>query len=262
MELHPTSFEDSIVVVDPDPAASALVDRLTREGHRTRLVQSGRDARELAAPPPALRPALVVLELVLPDADGIAVCAHLTTRGIPVIVRSATRRRGDPIQVLRLGAQDFVPKTVGLDELIARIERMLARTERPGQQHQQHQQHHRSQPQPVPPAVRLATPTQEALAGLSFDDLRHRITFGDRSLRLSTADYTLLGLLARRPECPVPRATIAAQLWPAANPEETDVFRLVPGCVYHLRRRLERAGLPLTVTTVRGYGYVLLRIPE
>jgi DNA-binding response OmpR family regulator len=261
----------SIAVVDPDAAAALLVAALRQAGYHASRLESGAAATRLTCLPRAAQPALVLLELILPDADGLAVCAHLAANGVPVIVRSATRRRSDPVSALRAGAEDFVANTAAPDELLARIRRVLI-----------HRFLHRPQRQPIaaaatphvaPGASRtIADGTSEPIApafyagtsltDLTFDDRQHRIRFGGRSVRLSTSDYALLTLLAARPECPVPPSAIAAELWPAASPNDRGVTSLVPGCVYHLRQRLRLAGLPLAVCTMRGYGYALIAHPH
>jgi two-component system, OmpR family, response regulator len=241
METPNRAFAAGIVVVDPDPASGALVDALVREGFRASRIGRGLDARRLAVAPVKLRPALVVLELILPDSDGVAVCAHLTKHGVPVIVRSASRRRCDPTLVLHMGAEDFVTKTVGLEELMARIRRVL---------------HHHASPARLEPAP--APPSHLQIATITLDDRKHRVQVGDRSVRLSASDYAIFSLLAARPECPVPPRAIAAELWPAAGQPDRRTLSLVPSCVYHLRRRLLVEGLPFSVHNVRGFGYALM----
>jgi DNA-binding response OmpR family regulator len=116
----------SILTVEPDPTtARVLIDALEMVDYRVWHATDGREARALAE---RARPDLILLDLVLPDIDGLVLCSVLkAATDAPIIICSATSRRGDPVLALKLGADDFVRKPFEVDDLLARIEAILRR---------------------------------------------------------------------------------------------------------------------------------------
>jgi len=122
-----------ILVVDDEPDITALVAyHLAKAGYRVATAGGGRDALEAAREE---QPALIVLDLMLPDVSGFDVLAELRrreeTREIGVLLLTARRDEADRIRGLALGADDYVTKPFALDELLARVHAVLRRTKPP-----------------------------------------------------------------------------------------------------------------------------------
>lgn len=125
---HPVASEHSVLVVEDDESAAALLSSLLeRNGYRVTLVRDGREAMRLcdASPPPSL----VLLDLMLPYADGFEVIAHLRAapgwETVPLVVLTGQSLEDDVVRALEAGADDYVTKPFRHRELIARIERQL-----------------------------------------------------------------------------------------------------------------------------------------
>src|SRR5262245_17254222 len=117
----------SILVVEDDPPlARTLVDALELANYRAWLAVDGREARSQID---RARPDLILLDLMLPDIDGLVLCSLLKSiSDVPIMICSASSRRSDPVVSLKLGADDFIRKPFQLDDLLARIEAVLRRT--------------------------------------------------------------------------------------------------------------------------------------
>jgi DNA-binding response OmpR family regulator len=217
-----------LVVEDDHRVARGLVTALTRAGFDVARVATAADA--LAAPPADI----VLLDLGLPDADGIAVCRELRRRGTSgIIMVTARGLPRDRVLGLRSGADDYVVKPFGVEELLARIEAVARRT-RPER----------------------ATPHRQGrveLPGLSLDLDDRRADAAGRPLELTPKEFDLLALLVAHRSQVVSRSRITDQVWRAAyeTPSRTlDVH------VAALRAKLP-AGGPVRIETVRGVGYRL-----
>lgn len=121
-----------ILVVDDEPDISELLKQIFahhRPGYRTTVAASGREALQKAA---GEKPDLILLDLALPDLDGFDVCRRLrTVSDVPIIVVSAKGRESDKVRGLELGADDYVTKPFGHEELVARVDSVLRRAKRP-----------------------------------------------------------------------------------------------------------------------------------
>ena len=112
-----------LLVEDDLGLAAMLSDALRDRGYTVWHVDRGSEAEAAVA---QLRPDVIVLDLILPDRNGLVLCANLKRRGsVPVIVCSATKRKDDAAISLHLGADDFLPKPFSLDELQSRIDIVL-----------------------------------------------------------------------------------------------------------------------------------------
>src|SRR5437588_8381219 len=116
----------SILVVEDDPAmVRALVDALEEADYRVWHAVNGNDAR---AELERARPDLILLDLMLPDIDGLVLCSVLkSVADVPIVICSASARRSDPVLALKLGADDFIKKPFEVDDLLARVEAVLRR---------------------------------------------------------------------------------------------------------------------------------------
>jgi two-component system response regulator RegX3 len=211
-----------LVVEDEDAIAEPLVEGLEREGFAVERAATGEAA--LAAE----EPGLVLLDLRLPDLDGLEVCRRLRERTrVPIIVVSARGEEVDRVVGLELGADDYVVKPYGLRELVARIRAVMRR-------HEQAPMRGRSR-----------------VDGLEVDQRARRATLDGRELALTPREFDLLALLASEPGAAFSRDRIFEEVWETrwfGSPKTIDVH------VAALRRKL---GDPAWIETVRGVGFRL-----
>ncbi|HEY4991731.1 MAG TPA: response regulator [Nakamurella sp.] len=219
-----------VLVVDDDrPLARALAINLTAHGYDVTVAHDGRAALTEVA---RAHPAVVVLDLGLPDVDGVEVLAGI--RGwsaIPVIVLSARSTSAEKVEALDAGADDYVTKPFGMDELLARIRA----------------------------AVRRAAPrTSEAEDVVTTEDFTvdlaaHRVLKGDRPVRLTPTEWSLLELLVRHAGKLVPQKQMLTEVWGPAYEQETHYLRVY---LAQLRRKLEPdPARPRYLITEPGVGY-------
>jgi len=212
-----------LVVEDEDAIAEPLVGGLRREGFDVDRAATGAAALEAPAAD------LVLLDLRLPDTDGLDVCRQLRERSdVPIIVVTARGEEADRVVGLELGADDYVVKPFGLRELIARIRAVTRRTSaRP----------HAQEP------IRVG--------GLEIDERARRATLDGRQLDLTPKEFDLLAALARDPGAAVSRRRLLEDVWDTTwygSAKTIDVH------VASLRRKL---GDPGWIETVRGVGFRL-----
>jgi two-component system, OmpR family, response regulator RegX3 len=211
-----------LVVEDEDAIAEPLVEGLEREGFVVERAATGQEALDADVPD------LVLLDLRLPDLDGLEVCRRLRERSrVPIIVVSARGEEVDRVVGLELGADDYVVKPYGLRELLARIRAVLRRAEPAGADGLSH------------------------VDGLEVDPRTRRATVDGRELALTPKEFDLLALLAADPGAAVARDRIFAQVWGTrwyGSPKTIDVH------VAALRRKL---GDPGWIETIRGVGFRL-----
>jgi two-component system, OmpR family, response regulator MprA len=218
-----------LLVVDDEPAVrDALRRALTLEGYEVDLAADGERALSAfdAAEPDAL-----ILDVLMPGIDGLAVCRRLRERGsrVPVLMLTARDAVGDRVAGLDAGADDYVVKPFALEELLARVRALLRRTRPDGEE------------------------------ALSFADLSanlgtREVRRGDRSIELTRTEFSLLELFLRNPRQVLERSLILERVWgydfgPTTN--SLDVY------IGYLRRKTEAGGEPRLIQTVRGVGYAL-----
>ncbi|MFE2426368.1 response regulator transcription factor [Streptomyces sp. NPDC059373] len=215
-----------VLVVEDDPGiADLLVRGLNRAGYEAGSVSSGQQA--LSAVP---EPDVVLLDLGLPDVDGIDVCRRLRSRsGVAIIVVTARGEEGDRVAALDEGADDYLVKPFGLAELLARIRAVLRRV-RP---------------------VDSAGPELLRHGLLVVDPRTHKVTVGEREVALTPKEFDILEALAVDPGRVVTRQEILERAWDAHWYGPTKVLDVH---VAALRRKL---GVPGLVETVYGRGFRL-----
>jgi len=216
-----------LVVEDDDRVASALCAALERAGYRVDRVADGAETLSAVGRD---TPDLVLLDLGLPDLDGLEVCRRIRgASGIPVIAVTARGTERDRVDGLRTGADDYVVKPFALAELLARIEAVLRRSA-PG---------------------RSAAPLGATIGDLAIDVDSRRVTVDGAVVELTRKEFDLLVLLVRRRGTVVGREEILRAVW------ETDwpgTGRTLDVHVASLRQKLHR---PQLVRTVRGVGYIV-----
>ena len=214
-----------LLLVEDDAAiARPLLRALERAGHETRWVTTGGDAEVAVFD---TEPELVVLDLGLPDIDGLEVCRHLRSshEHLPIIVLTARREELDIVEGFEAGADDYMTKPFGLSELLARIRARL----------------------------RAVTATRLESEDIAVDVAARRAWQGDRELGLSTKEFDLLAELVRAAGTVVRREQLMDKVW------GTDFVGSTKTLDVHmawLRRKLgDDAAAPRYITTVRGIGY-------
>jgi DNA-binding response OmpR family regulator len=231
----------TILLVEDDAAViTMLTDALGAKGYTVRSFESGAEAERLLD---GLRPDLIVLDLMLPDMNGLLVCANLRAKTeAPIIICSATKQKDDPILAFKLGADDFVRKPFSVDELAARMEAALRRAAR------------------RTPADSPSSDTRQRVGTLVIDKATCSATVGNETLHLTPTEYRLLCALASRAGEVHPRKELAEQVW---GYHDSDVGRSLDVHMRRLRGKLNACAEsgPLLVT-LRGFGYQLRWKPE
>ncbi len=235
---NPYAAGATILLVEDDAATVAmLTDVLESTGYRVRSAPTGAAARALVE---QLPPDLIILDLVLPDEDGLVLCSVLKSMAdVPVVICSGTQRRRDAFLSLKLGADDFIAKPFDVYDVVARIEVLLRRAA----------QHHSGELGGARGPIRIGE--------LMIDHSLHAVTLGDAALQLTPTEYRLLTVLAGRPDQVVPRDTLAKLVW---GDPDTGNSRTIDVHVGRLRVKLSQGGpLAPQIVSVRGFGYKLVR---
>jgi DNA-binding response OmpR family regulator len=234
---------------------------LESEGY---AVESASTGAEAEAAVERVRPDLVILDIMLPDADGLMLCHRLLSQwAAPVIMLSGSRRESDRVLSLRLGADDFIAKPFDTFELVARVQAVLRRAPREVG---------------IPPTSPLAPaaawgarreapahagsrPGGEASDGpieigaLIIDQRRRTVTVAGQPVHLTPTENRLLTALASEPERVFSRDELAGVLWGYDSLGES---RAVDVHIRRLRAKLEPFGASApAIVTVRGFGYKL-----
>ena len=218
-----------VLVVDDEPTIRESLERALRlEGFAVETALGGLAALEAVARRP---PALIVLDVTMPDLDGVSVLKRLRARGVdvPVCILSARDDVDDRVAGLQAGADDYLVKPFALEELFARIHALLRR-------------------RGTDPATTIT------LGELVVDAPRHLATRSGRELGLTRREFELLQTFARHPGKVLSRDQLLNQVWGYTTDVETNVVDVFVG---YLRRKLEAEGEPRVLHTVRGVGWVL-----
>jgi DNA-binding response OmpR family regulator len=222
-----------ILVVDDDPKIVALV-RAYLERERFRVVTAG-DGRAAIRAIEEHSPRLVVLDLMLPEVDGLAVIRRARAMGdVPILVLSARGSTGDRIQGLSEGADDYLPKPFSPAELVARVRTILRRSERD--------------------SLDAAAQARYRLADLQVDVARHAVRVGERDVVLSILELRLLVALLAADGRILSRDQLLDAIHGSGEADVTD--RAIDVYVKRLREKLgDDPGVPRYVATFRGAGY-------
>ena len=219
----------TILVVDDEPIVREVVVRyLRREGYRTLEAGDGDLAKTLVE---SERPDLVVLDLMLPGADGLSVCRWIRARGsLPIIMLTARGEEADRIVGLEVGADDYVTKPFSPRELAARVRTVLRRS----------------------------SPLPERTETLAFEDLEidaaaREVRRGGETLHLTAKEFDLLWFLASHPRRVFSRDQLMHRVWGYSSALDTGTVTV------HIRRLREKieadASEPRRLETVWGVGY-------
>jgi two-component system phosphate regulon response regulator PhoB len=231
-----TAARRILIVEDHKPVRSLLSFLLSNAGYETFESADAMSALEEAS---RQQPDLVLLDWQLPDMEGIKLLrlwrAEETTARIPVIMVSGKGDEVDRVAGLKAGADDYVTKPFGRDELLARVQAVLRRSAGP-----------RDRDQDV-----------RRFEGLCLDIRSLRVTAGDKPLHLGPIEFKMLNLFMTHPERVLSRSQIVDRVWRVNAHVDA---RTVDVHVRRLRVALEPSGHDRCVQTVRGVGYRLSRL--
>ncbi|KPC67244.1 response regulator transcription factor [Streptomyces chattanoogensis] len=225
-----------ILVVDDEPEVRAAVeDGLTVEGYTVRGAADGLAALSEVA---AWQPDALVLDVMMPVLDGLAVCRRLRALDdrTPILVLTALDSVSERVDGLDAGADDYLVKPFALDELLARLRALLRRAAAPA-----------------------ADDGTLAFGDLVVDPRTRSGHRGGRPLEFSRTEWALLELLLLHPGQVMPREVILERVWGRDFGPDSNSLAVYVG---YLRRKLEAGGEPRIVQTVHGVGYRLGRPEE
>ncbi len=219
-----------LVVEDEDALADSVRYNLEREGYAVSVAGDGRRALERFR---AESPALVILDLMLPELSGLDVCRMIRAESdVPIIIVTAKDSEADKVTGLELGADDYVTKPFSVRELVSRVRANLRR----------------SQPGPAGLAEEVLT------AGpVRMDVGRHEVTVRGQAVPLPPKEFELLEVLIRRRGRLLTREALIDEVW---GPDYFGDTRTLDVHVKRLRRKVEEdPHRPVHLVTVRGLGY-------
>jgi two-component system, OmpR family, response regulator MprA len=228
-----------VLVIDDDNNAIEFIKLgLKYEGFQVESSETGADGLVAAQ---RLNPGLIILDILLPDLDGLEVCNRLrsnpTTRDIPILMLTAKDDVRDRVTGLQQGADDYLAKPFDFDELVARIRAILRRARH---------------------ALGQNGDADEQI--LTFEDLQlntatHEVTKAGRPVELTSTEYNLLLLFMSHPRQVLDRLTILNRVWGYDFMGETNIIEVY---VRYLREKIEDTpSTPRLIQTIRGSGYIL-----
>lgn len=219
-----------ILIVEDDPTLRLVIrDNLESEGY---LVDVAEDGGRAVRQSQIITPDLVVLDLTLPDHDGLEILPILRLQGqVPIIILTARTQQAEKLKGLRLGADDYITKPFDPEELLARIRAVLRRAR---------------------PAL-----TRIRLGDLTIDFLNKQASNGKRIVPLTHREFELLSYLVEHRDMVVHRDELLRAVWGHLNTEDT-FTRAVDFAIARLRRKIEAdCHHPKFIRTAHGDGYCL-----
>lgn len=225
-----TLSNKKILIVDDEPKIVDLVRAyLEKDGYKALVAYDGKTALELAR---REKPALIVLDLMLPEVSGLDVCRQLrATSTVPIVMLTARDEESDKLIGLELGADDYVTKPFSPKELVARVRAVLRRTQ----------------------AASTTTANRLSLGDITIDFEAREVTVGEVPVELTPTEFNLLGALMRN----AGRTLTRLQLLDAAMGEAFEGYeRTIDTHIKNLRRKIENdPAHPTYIQTVYGVGY-------
>jgi len=218
-----------ILVVEDEKRVTQFIQKgLKEEGHAVDVAYDGEEGGFLAE---VNDYDLIILDLMLPKKNGIAMCREIRERGVvtPVLMLTARDSIEDKVRGLDAGADDYLVKPFAFKELLARVRALLRR---------------RSE---------VKTPTLK-IADLELDPISRRVTRSGKPIRLTTKEYSLLEYMLRNPGRVLSRTLIGEHVWDMNFDPESNVIDVY---VSHLRSKVDRGFDLSLIHTLRGQGYLL-----
>ncbi len=241
MEMNPRDHKQRYIMIveDEEDIVRLLTFHLEKEGYRVVSAGSGSEALKLAFEEP---PDLFILDIMLPEIDGLEVCrrlrANALTASAPVMILSARKEELDKVLGLELGADDYMVKPFSIRELVARVRAMLRRLDHT-----------------AVTAIEPETPLEKVLEKFTIKlyPERHRVTVDDSERFLTHKEFQLLQLLMINSGKVLTRELLLDKVW--GYEVEIDT-RTVDVHVRYLRQKIESdPASPRYIETVRGVGY-------
>ncbi len=218
-----------ILLVEDDRKASRLLARgLDEEGF---VVDAAYSAEEVDEQFFHMDYDLIILDWFLPGKEGLALCEELRQKGarMPILMLTARDAIQDRVIGLNAGADDYLTKPFAFEELLARIQALLRRSE-------------------------LTRPVILKVADLILDLQTHQVMRGGQAIQLTQKEYTILEILMRRTGEVVTRSDLAEQVW---TTDHIGLDNLIDAHVSNLRRKIDQPGVLPLIQTVRGRGFRL-----
>ncbi|OZB85440.1 MAG: DNA-binding response regulator [Microbacterium sp. 14-71-5] len=216
-----------LIVEDDERVADALAGFLGRAGYAVERAGDGRGALDMLGTDTEA----VILDLGLPDIDGIELCRRIRAiSGVPILIATARSQVHERIRGLRAGADDFLVKPYDVQELLARIEAVTRRSHAIGAE---------------------VGPVGIDIDGVRIDLVARRVLVDGEPVELTRKEFDIVAVLARYPGVAVPRERLIREVW---NTDWQSFARSLEVHVASIRRKLAR---PALIETVRGVGYRL-----
>ncbi|MBN2256797.1 MAG: response regulator transcription factor [Anaerolineaceae bacterium] len=221
-------MKEKILIIEDDEAILKVLHRvLSYEGYEIFKALNGQQGLNSAR---ENRPDLIILDIMLPGMDGLEVCRRLRLGGsVPILMLTAKDTIQDRVTGLDAGADDYLVKPFEVEELLARLRALLRRT--------------KSERQPV-----------LSFSDLTLDTNTRQAHRKDREINLTATEYDLIELFLHHPRQVLTREIIFDRVWGYDFGGESNVLDVY---IRYLRQKLEEAGEPRLIFTVRGVGYVL-----
>ena len=224
-----------LVVDDEQPVRESLRRSLRFNGYDVLTASDGLEAVEAVR---SENPELLILDVMMPNMDGLEVCRTLRSEGWdgPIRHRARSARESDRVAGLDAGADDYLPKPFALEELLARVRSLVRRASAD--------------------SIAAEAPVESKL---SFEDLEldadtREVSRGGRSISLTRTEFSLLQLLMENPRKVLSRSKILEEVWGYDFPTSGNALEVYIG---YLRKKTEGDGDSRLIHTVRGVGYVL-----
>jgi two-component system, OmpR family, response regulator RegX3 len=221
-----------LLVEDEDSFVEALTVGLKREGFRVQIAHDGAEALDVFD---AVKPDLVLLDVMLPKVSGVDVCRELRRRStVPIIMVTAKGSEIDTVVGLEVGADDYVTKPYRLRELVARMRAVLRR-------------------RPVDTAGRAAPGEAIEVGDVRLDPERHEVEIRGEQVKLPLKEFELLEILLANAGRVLPREVLIDRVWGTDYVGDTKTLDVH---VKRLRAKVERdPAAPTRIVTIRGLGY-------
>ena len=220
------------VVVDDEESLTDLLSMALRyEGWDVKLASDGQHAVSLIR---EFRPDVVVLDIMLPDIDGLTVLSRLRADGIqvPILFLTAKDSVDDRVAGLTVGGDDYVTKPFSLEELVARLRALIRRSSL---------------------SVSSASDSRIEVGDLSLDEDSYEVRRAGQIVELTATEFELLRYLMRNPRRVLSKAQILDRVWSYDFGGRSSVVEIY---ISYLRKKVDSLGEPM-IHTVRGFGYVL-----
>lgn len=219
-----------LLVEDELPIQNFLKSSLDEAGYRVDVARDAKTAVSLAVEGTY---DILIIDLGLPDMDGITLISRLREHGVssPVLILSARRTVDDRVRGLEQGGDDYLTKPFALAELLARLRNLVRRNSSQGNE-----------------------TTRLRIRDLELDLLRREATRSGHTLQLTTQEFTLLEYLCRNAGRIVTRTMILERVWGIRNQPDTNIVDVQ---MFRLREKVDLEGQPSLIRTMRGMGYVL-----